>query len=86
MAARTRRGPGVYGDGVADRIREAAPDGVDAFLDMVGGGYVELALELGVAPERIDTIADFEAVEKHGVKGDGNAVGRRRRRWPSWPA
>jgi NADPH:quinone reductase-like Zn-dependent oxidoreductase len=67
--------PVVYGDGVADRIREAAPDGVDAFLDMVGGGYVELALELGVAPERINTIADFAAVEEHGVKSEGNAVG-----------
>ena len=73
------RGHGVipvsYGDGVADRIRAAAPDGVDALIDTVGGGYVELALELGVAPERIDTIADFEAVAKHGVKAEGNAAG-----------
>jgi NADPH:quinone reductase-like Zn-dependent oxidoreductase len=67
--------PVTYGDGVADRIRHAAPDGVDAFIDTIGGGYVELALELGVAPERIDTIADFEAVEKHGVKAEGNAAG-----------
>lgn len=67
--------PVIYGDGVADRIREAAPDGVDAFLDMVGGGYVELALELGVEPQRINTIADFAAIEKHGVKSEGNAVG-----------
>jgi NADPH:quinone reductase-like Zn-dependent oxidoreductase len=67
--------PVTYGDGVADRIRAAAPDGVDAFLDMVGGGYVELALELGVAPQRINTIADFAAIEKHGVKSEGNAVG-----------
>ena len=67
--------PVTYGDGVADRIRAAAPDGVDAFIDTVGGGYVELALELGVAPDRIDTIADFEAVAKHGVKADGNAAG-----------
>jgi NADPH:quinone reductase-like Zn-dependent oxidoreductase len=67
--------PVTYGDGVADRIRQAAPDGVDAFLDLVGGGYVELALELGVAPGRINTIADFEAVGKHGVKSEGNAVG-----------
>ena len=50
-------------------------DQVEAFIDTVGGGYVELALELGVAPERIDTIADFEASAKHGVKTDGNAVG-----------
>ncbi|MFZ0088640.1 MAG: NADP-dependent oxidoreductase [Solirubrobacteraceae bacterium] len=65
----------TYGDGVADRIREAAPDGVDAFIDTVGDGYVELALELGVAPDRIDTIADFEAVSKHGVKAEGSAAG-----------
>ncbi len=49
--------PVAYGDGVANRVREAAGDGVDAFLDLVGGGYVELALKLGVAPERINTIA-----------------------------
>jgi NADPH:quinone reductase-like Zn-dependent oxidoreductase len=67
--------PVTYGDGVADRIREAAPHGVDAFIDTVGTGYVELALELGVAPERIDTIADFPAIGKYGVKGDGNAAG-----------
>jgi NADPH:quinone reductase-like Zn-dependent oxidoreductase len=67
--------PVTYGDGVAERIRESAPDGVDAFLDMVGGGYVELALELGVAPQRINTIADFAAVDKHGVKSEGNAFG-----------
>jgi NADPH:quinone reductase-like Zn-dependent oxidoreductase len=73
------RGHGVlpvsYGDGVADRVRAAAPDGVDALIDTVGGGYVELALELGVTPDRIDTIADFEAVAKHGVKAEGNAAG-----------
>jgi NADPH:quinone reductase-like Zn-dependent oxidoreductase len=67
--------PVMYGDGVAGRIRQAAPGGVDAFIDTIGGGYVELALELGVAPERIDTIADFEAVAKHGVKAEGNAAG-----------
>jgi hypothetical protein len=32
-----------------------------AFIDTVGTGYVELALELGVRPDRIDTIADFTA-------------------------
>jgi NADPH:quinone reductase-like Zn-dependent oxidoreductase len=73
------RGHGVipltYGDGVADRIREAAPAGVNAFIDTIGGGYVELALELGVAPDRIDTIADFDAPAKYGVKAEGNAAG-----------
>lgn len=67
--------PVSYGEGVADRIRQASGGRVDAFIDTVGSGYVELALELGVVPERIDTIADFEAPAKYGVKIDGNAVG-----------
>jgi NADPH:quinone reductase-like Zn-dependent oxidoreductase len=67
--------PVSYGDGVADRIREAAPT-TDAFIDTYGGDYVELALdELGVDPARIDTIARFDAVAKYGVKAEGNAVG-----------
>jgi NADPH:quinone reductase-like Zn-dependent oxidoreductase len=67
--------PVTYGDGVGERIRDAAGGEVAAFIDLVGDGYVELALSLGVAPERIDTIADFAAIEEHGVKGDGSAVG-----------
>ena len=67
--------PVTYGDGVADRIRAASGGRVDAFLDTVGSGYVELALELGVRPDRIDTIADFRAAAKYSVKTDGNAAG-----------
>jgi NADPH:quinone reductase-like Zn-dependent oxidoreductase len=70
--------PVVYGDGVAERIRGAAPanGGIDAFLDTHGGDYVELALnDLKVSPERVDTIARFDAAAKYGVKVDGNAAG-----------
>ncbi|MFD7169939.1 NADP-dependent oxidoreductase [Streptomyces violascens] len=66
--------PVAYGEGVADRIRATAPRGVDAFIDTFGDGYVELALALGVAADRIDTIADFAAAEKHGVKTDGGVA------------
>jgi NADPH:quinone reductase-like Zn-dependent oxidoreductase len=66
--------PLVYGEGVADRIREASGDHVDAFIDTFGGGYVEMAIGLGVAPDRIDTIIDRAAVEKYGTKSDGNAA------------
>jgi NADPH:quinone reductase-like Zn-dependent oxidoreductase len=67
--------PVSYGEGVADRIRTAADDGkVDAFIDTFGADYVEIALDLGVAPERIDTIINFEAVEKYGVKAEGNSA------------
>jgi NADPH:quinone reductase-like Zn-dependent oxidoreductase len=67
--------PVNYGDGLANRLRDAALGGqVDAFLDLFGGGYVELAVtELGVDPRRVDTIIDFPAIERFGVKGEGNA-------------
>ena len=52
----------------------AAPSGVDAFIDTHGRGYVELALALGVAADRIDTIADYPAAAKHRVKTDGGTA------------
>jgi len=68
--------PVAYGDGVADRIRNAGPARVDAFLDTFGGDYVELALnDLGVRPERIDSVTRPDAAAKYGIKIDGNAAG-----------
>ncbi len=66
--------PVSYGDGVADRIRQAAAK-VDAFIDTFGADYVRLALDLGVEPSRVDTIVRFDAVERYGAKAEGNAVG-----------
>ena len=67
--------PVAYGDGVRERIMVAAEDTpVAAFIDLVGRGYVELALELGIAKDRIDTIVDFPAVQKYGVKTEGGAA------------
>ena len=67
----------AYGDGVVDRIRAALPgSAVDAFLDTHGGNYVELALnELGVRPDRVDSIARPDAAAKYGIKIDGNFAG-----------
>jgi NADPH:quinone reductase-like Zn-dependent oxidoreductase len=59
---------------VAQRLRAATPK-IDAFIDTVGGDYVRLALELGVSPDRIDTIANFTAVQEYGVRAEGNAAG-----------
>lgn len=67
--------PLAYGEGVEQRIREAADSRVDALIDTFGSGYVDLAIDLGVAPERIDTIADFQAAARHGTKTDASAVG-----------
>jgi NADPH:quinone reductase-like Zn-dependent oxidoreductase len=65
--------PVSYGEGVADRIRAAAPEGVHAFIDTFGDGYVDLALELGIERDRIDTIIDRAGAERTGVKNEGGA-------------
>ena len=71
--------PVAYGDGQAERIRAAADGPIDAFIDTFGGGYVDLAIELGVPADRINTIIDFEAVERLGVKAQGIEQHRERR-------
>ena len=68
--------PVSYGDGVVDRVREASGGQVDAFIDTFGGGYVKLAIEeLGVAPERVDTIIDWTTAKEYGAKTDGSMAG-----------
>lgn len=67
--------PVSYGPGLEQRIREAAPDGVDAYVDAFGDGNVDIALALEVPVSRIDTIVDFRAVREHGVLFRGNAAG-----------
>jgi len=70
--------PVAHGDGVEDRILDAAGDEApDAFIDTFGGGYVDVAIALGVAPDRIDTIADYAAAQRHGAKTDGSMAGAR---------
>jgi NADPH:quinone reductase-like Zn-dependent oxidoreductase len=64
--------PVEYGDDLAERVQAAAPGGVDAFVDTFGPEYIELALELGVDRDRIDTITAFAAAKAHGVKSQGS--------------
>jgi NADPH:quinone reductase len=64
--------PVAYGDGLADRLKEAAPDGIDAFIDLFGPDYVQLAVDLGVAPDRIDTIISFQKAGEVGAKTEGS--------------
>lgn len=68
--------PVSYGEGLAERLRDEAGR-IDAFVDTFGGGYVDLAVSLGVSPARIDTIIDWAAAAKYGAKTDGNTVGAR---------
>ncbi|WP_067677623.1 NADP-dependent oxidoreductase [Nocardia miyunensis] len=59
--------PTTYGEGVADRVRALAPNGVDAVFDCAGHGFLDAAIELRGGTDRIITIADVSAEEK-GVR------------------
>lgn len=66
--------PVARGEGLGDRLRAAAAElgrPLSALIDTVGDGHVALAIELGVAPQRIDTIVDFDAAAAHGARTDG---------------
>ncbi|MEU6966467.1 NADP-dependent oxidoreductase [Kitasatospora aureofaciens] len=65
--------PVTYGEGLAERVRAAAPDGVDRALDAVGKGDVlPLSIELTGSAERVLTIADFANAAQYGVRFDGS--------------
>jgi NADPH:quinone reductase-like Zn-dependent oxidoreductase len=67
--------PVAYGEGLAERIGAVAPSGVNAFVDTFGPEYVHLAVELGVAPTRIDTIIAYDAAVEVGARTDGSMAG-----------
>ncbi len=68
--------PVEYGLGLMDRVRDAAPDGVDAALDLPGSDEA-LDVSFVLVPDRtrIATIASFERGLATGIKVLGGAPG-----------
>jgi NADPH2:quinone reductase len=66
--------PVTYGEGQIERILEATPDGIDAFIDLYGPDYIDLAVQLGVPPEKIETIISFERAGEVGAKAEGSST------------
>jgi NADPH:quinone reductase-like Zn-dependent oxidoreductase len=64
--------PISYGDDLEDRVRDVAPDGVNALIDTHGPEYVDLGLSLAVSPSRINTIIAFDAAQKVGANAEGS--------------
>jgi NADPH:quinone reductase len=64
--------PVTYGDGVVERILAATPRGIDAFIDLYGPEYIDLALQLDVPAEKIETIISFERAGEVGAKAEGS--------------
>ena len=65
--------PVGYDNDLEANLSRVAPDGFDAVIDTVGHGYVDLAIKLGVASNRINTIIDFEAATRHPIHTDGGS-------------
>ncbi len=54
--------PVTYGEGLAERVRQLAPDGVEAVFDTIGGDALKASVQV-LAPEgRLASIADGEVV------------------------
>jgi NADPH:quinone reductase len=66
--------PVSYGDGLTERLRDAAAGRIDAFIDLFGPEYLEVAVDLGVPRDRIETIASFEKAQELGVKAEGSGT------------
>jgi NADPH:quinone reductase-like Zn-dependent oxidoreductase len=65
--------PVAYGPDLEADLRAAAPDGIDAFIDLFGPEYVQLAVELGIAPARIETIIAFAKAGEVGAQAKGSS-------------
>lgn len=63
--------PVAYGSGLAERVRDACPEGITAALDGIGGDALDVSLELLGSPERIVTIADWMKSSTMGIRRVG---------------
>lgn len=64
--------PVTYGAGLENRVRDAAPHGVNAVLDAIGGEALDVSVKLmGGDTERIITIADWGASARLGIRRIG---------------
>jgi NADPH:quinone reductase-like Zn-dependent oxidoreductase len=68
--------PVAYGDGLVERIRALAPDGVDDALDVAGSGVLAELIELAGGSEHVVTLADFAGAQEHGVRFSSGDAGR----------
>jgi NADPH:quinone reductase-like Zn-dependent oxidoreductase len=66
----------AYGEGMAQRVRALAPEGVDRALDVAGSGVLPELIELAGTPEHVVTIADFAGAQQYGVRFSRGDSGR----------
>jgi NADPH:quinone reductase-like Zn-dependent oxidoreductase len=59
--------PVTYGEGMVERVRALAPDGVDVALDVAGNGVLPQLIDLAGSSKNVVTLADFEGAKEHDV-------------------
>jgi NADPH:quinone reductase-like Zn-dependent oxidoreductase len=69
--------PTTYGEGLVQRVRDLAPDGVDSAIDDAGGGALPALVELAGGPEHVVTIADYQGAQETGVAMTGGPDSKR---------
>ena len=68
--------PVAYGEGLLDRVRALAPDGVDVALDLVGSDEaMDVSLALVADRGRIASIANFQRGPSEGIRLLGGGPG-----------
>jgi NADPH:quinone reductase-like Zn-dependent oxidoreductase len=63
--------PTTYGNGLVERVRGLAPEGVDAALDAAGGGALPALVEVAGDPQHVVTVADYAGAEATGARFSG---------------
>jgi NADPH:quinone reductase-like Zn-dependent oxidoreductase len=63
-----------YGAGLAERLREESGGRIDGLIDLFGPEYLDLAIELGIPRDRIETIASFARAHELGAKAEGSGA------------
>lgn len=66
--------PVRYGDGLAERVRAVAPDGLDAVFDVAGKTPLPTLVSLVPVPSQVVSIANFD-VGDTGVRATGGGEG-----------
>lgn len=65
--------PVAYGEGLAERLREAAPEGITAMIDAHGAASITAGLAAGIPAARISSAAAHSPDELQGARAVGSA-------------
>jgi NADPH:quinone reductase-like Zn-dependent oxidoreductase len=69
--------PVLYGDGLVDRVRAAAPAGVDAVVDVAGKTPAADLFAIAPSHDKVISIANFDLAAEGGLVTGGNPAEQR---------